>query len=202
MKFSRIELRDLFIAWILISIAFAILFSGTTGLFSSINTFILYLILSLLTVGISFLLHELMHKFLAQKYGLEAEFRAFYPALFLAIILSFVGFIIAAPGAVIINGRTTKARNGKISLAGPLTNAFLAFIFLIFLLVFGTTGIFGIFLSLGLSINSLIALFNLIPFSIFDGKKIYDWNKTIYFIVLILTAILFISSFFFNSPLL
>jgi len=192
MKFSKKEVKDLLSAWLLISLAFAILF--TTEL--SISVFITSFIISLLTAGIGFLFHELMHKSLAQKYHLWAEFRASYNMLFLAVLFSFFGFIIAAPGGVLIQGHLTKERNGKISLAGPMTNLIIAILFLIPLLILKPENLFNLFLVYGFKINSLLALFNLIPFPPFDGYKVMDWNKTIYYISAIFALGLFIASFF------
>src|SRR3989344_7817517 len=114
MHFTQKEIKDLFFAWILLSIAFAVLFTDIREF--TINSFVISLMLSALTAGIGFLFHELMHKYIAQKYGLYAEFQAFYKMIFLAIGLAFFGFIFAAPGAVFIKGNITKERNGKISL--------------------------------------------------------------------------------------
>lgn len=194
MKFSNKEIKDLFIAWLMISIAFAILLSGGIKSFLSFNVLVISLIVSGLTVGISFLFHELMHKFLAQKYHLWAEFRAYYQGLFLAILFSLFGFIIAAPGAVVIQGRMNKEINGKISLAGPLTNIFLAILFLLFTFTIDYGNFLGLFLSYGLTINSLLAAFNMIPVNPFDGKSVYDWSKPIYFTTLIIAVGLFLLS--------
>ena len=50
--------------------------------------------------------------------------------LVLAILMSFFGFIFAAPGAVVIKASYIHpSKNGKISLAGPLTNIILALLF-------------------------------------------------------------------------
>tara|TARA_Y100000034_G_scaffold87295_1_gene104690 strand:+ start:4203 stop:4799 length:597 start_codon:yes stop_codon:yes gene_type:complete len=195
MKFTNDEIKDLFFAWLMISLAFAILFSGISSLFSNPIIFIISLGMALFTSGIGFLLHELMHKYVAQSYGFYAEFKAFYNMLFLAVAFSFFGFILAAPGAVFIRGFITREENGKISLAGPMTNILLAIIFLVFLLIFTTNGILGLFLNYGLMINSLLALFNMIPFMPFDGKKVYDWNKAAYFITIILALGLFLSRY-------
>ena len=195
MKFTNREIKDLFFAWLMISLAFAILFSGISSLFSNPIIFIISLGMALFTSGIGFLLHELMHKYVAQSYGFYAEFKAFYNMLFLAVAFSFFGFILAAPGAVFIRGFITREENGKISLAGPMTNILLAIIFLVFLLIFTTNGILGLFLNYGLMINSLLALFNMIPFMPFDGKKVYDWNKAAYFITIILALGLFLSRY-------
>src|SRR3989344_3697160 len=130
-RFSDIEIRDIVKAWLAISIAFAIILNR--NIFSL--SFLYSLFISSLTVGLGFLLHELAHKLIAQRYHCFAEFRSFDFMLILALIMSFFGFVFAAPGAVMINGYVTKERNGKISVAGPITNLILALLFLILILL-------------------------------------------------------------------
>jgi Zn-dependent protease len=192
MKFSNSEKKDLTYAGIMISIAFAILLSGISSLFSP--AFLVIFPVAFLTAGTGFLFHELMHKYVAQNYGFFAEFRANYKMLWLAIGFSLFGFIIAAPGAVYIRGLITKEKNGKISLAGPLTNIFLAVMFLILILTLNPTGILGYFFGFGLTINSLLAAFNMIPTMPFDGAKVLAWDKKVYWITLLLGIGLFILS--------
>ena len=193
MKFTFNEKKDLFYAGIMISLAFAILLSGGYKGILSPGFYIVFLV-AFFTAGIGFLLHELMHKYVAQDYGLFAEFHAYYKMLWLAIFFSLFGFIIAAPGAVYIRGLITKEKNGKISLAGPMTNLFLAILFLIFVLLLRPEGILGAFFKFGLTINSLLAAFNMIPVMSFDGAKVIAWDKKIYFITLILGISLFVLS--------
>lgn len=195
MKFSGKEKKDLFFAGLMISLAFAILLSGGIGGILSLGFYIVFVI-AFFTAGIGFLFHELMHKYVAQSYGLFAEFKAYYKMLWLAILLSFFGFIIAAPGAVYIKGNITKEKNGKISIAGPVTNLLLGVLFLILLLALNPEGIFKAFLGFGLTINSLLAAFNMIPAVPFDGSKVIAWNKKVYFITLILAIGLFALSWF------
>jgi len=195
MKFSIKEKKDLFFAGIMISLAFAILLSGGLGGILSSNFYIVFVI-AFFTAGTGFLLHELMHKYIAQSYNLFAEFRAYYKMLWMAIAFSFFGFILAAPGAVYIRGNINKEKNGKISVAGPLTNLVLGFLFLIFLLILNPEGIFRLFLKFGLTINSLLAAFNMIPVLPFDGAKVLAWNKKIYTITIILAVGLFFLSWF------
>ncbi|HUW43966.1 MAG TPA: hypothetical protein VMV95_03340 [Bacillota bacterium] len=195
MKFSTKEKKDLFFAGIMISLAFAILLSGGLSGILSLSFYVIFVI-AFFTAGIGFLLHELMHKYVAQSYGLFAEFRAYYKMLWMALVLSFFGFIIAAPGAVYIKGNINKEKNGKISIAGPVTNLVLGFLFLIFLLILNPEGIFKAFLGFGLTINSLLAAFNMIPVLPFDGSKVMAWNKNIYTITLVLAGGLFILSWF------
>src|SRR3989338_9843918 len=175
MSTSERELKDILKAWIAISVAFAIVLSGSV--FSS--GFYSKFIIASLTVGIGFLFHELGHKAVAQKYGCFAEFRSFDNMLILAIAMSFFGFILAAPGAVMISGHVTKGRNGRISAAGPIINLILALAFL-FMIFIPLPNLFKSVAYYGFIINSWLALFNMIPFWLFDGYKIFRWNKIAY----------------------
>ena len=186
MKFSNEEIFDIIKAWLAISIAFAILLSKNE-IFSP--SFFINLLVSGITVGLGFLLHELAHKKLAQKYGCFAEFRAFNIMLVVAILFSFVGFIFAAPGAVFISGHVTTSRNGKISLAGPLVNIALAIIFLL-LIQLDLGSFFNLVTNYGANINAWLALFNLIPILGLDGTKVLAWNKPVYFTAVAASAIL------------
>lgn len=180
---SRIELIDIFKAWIAISLAFAFVYGGVSLINGNISNlfslnFIIMFGISLFTAGLGFLFHELAHKFAAQKYGCVAEFRAFDQMLYLAVGLAFfIGFIFAAPGAVMIHGMITRKENGIISLAGPLTNYILAMIFLGLLISYPSL---SMIFSVGFFINLWLGLFNLLPFGNFDGKKILNWNRVIW----------------------
>ena len=200
MRFSRIEKKELAVAGLLISLAFAILLSGGYRAFFAPSVMLVFVfVIAFFTAGVGFLLHELMHKFVAQSYGYFAEFRAYYPGLFLGLGLSLLGFIIAAPGAVHIrsyNKLITRERNGKISIAGPLSNIFLAVVFLALLLVVGGEGLWKIFFSFGLSINSLLAAFNLIPVRPFDGEAVKKWNIGVYVLAVVVAVGLFVTSWF------
>ncbi len=203
LSYSNIEIRDILKAWIAISIAFGIVFGGL-----SIN-FLKSFIVSAIAVGFGFLLHELGHKVVAQKYKFKAEFRSFDEMLFLAVIMSLFGFVIAAPGAVMIQSNIyDKEKAGKISVIGPIINLILAVLFLVFLfLISGSisevlrlnnSGIENIMklpliYAIGLIafiVNSWLALFNMIPFWMFDGAKVFRWNKFVWGIVTLIAVTL------------
>ncbi len=188
---SEKEIRDLAKSWIFISIAFAFIL-GTRQIFSL--EFMKNLVISLVAVGTGFVFHELGHKIVAQRFGCYAEFRANRAMLFLALILAyFVGIVFAAPGAVMISGYVNKRVNGKISIAGPLTNLVMAVVFLV-LSVWASLaelGFVATVFSYGFMINTWIGLFNLIPYGNFDGIKILRWNKTYYVLMLIFGFTLF-----------
>jgi Zn-dependent protease len=182
-RFSGRELRDLAVAWLALGLAFTFFLNNdlATGLLygqfpigAAVETFGL----SLVTVGVGFLLHELAHKVVAIRFGQVAEFRADYGMLALAIGAGLAGFLFAAPGAVYHGGQAvSKRENGLIALAGPLTNVALVVAFLPLVFADGLLGSVG---GLGVGINALLAGFNMIPFGPLDGRKVLSWSKLVF----------------------
>jgi len=210
-RISRREEFDLFIAWMAISLSFAIIKIAPNGILGPIKSVdpivaLIYLGISLLTVGIGFILHEMAHKFTAIRYGYWAEFRKDNSMLLIAVALaSLVGFVFAAPGATVIysnDGRgLSREQNGKISAAGPVVNLLLCIPFAGLVLIGGTImntsnnilsqiGIFGI------QINAMIAAFNMLPISILDGRKVISWNMPVFALLIIASFGLLVGSFY------
>ncbi|WP_207589228.1 metalloprotease [Halomontanus rarus] len=182
LTFTSKELFDLGLAWVTLSVAFALLLNrSAAGI--RIEGLLETTALCFVTAGVAFLLHELAHKVVAIHFGQVAEFRADYQMLFLAIMSALIGFLFAAPGAVYHRGRITVRENGLISLAGPLTNHGLALLFLP-LLLFGP-GVLGRVGQLGVWINLFLAAFNMIPFGPLDGKSVWNWNKAVFVAVFV-----------------
>jgi len=191
LSFSRDESLELAAAWVILSVAFGILYSDR-----SIENFKIALPICLATVGLGFILHEMGHKYLAQRYGFDAVFKANYPGLGGAIALSFFGFVLVTPGAVYIRDGLTKEQNGKISLLGPLMNVLLGAGFLaLYLSRLSDAWIVSITAWLGYKINTWIGLFNLIPSPSFDGSKIKEWNLPVYIVLVILIGGMYLLSY-------
>ncbi len=182
-NFSKMEIRQLAISTGVLTLAFSMaLGDGINTLFGDPMVLAVMLGISGLAVATAFLLHELAHKFMAQKYGCWAEFRYWESGLLMALIFSAVGFLFAAPGAVMINGRMSKDQFGKIGAAGPIVNILLGSIFLgLWLQVRTANGSFLEDLCYILAfINAFIGGFNMIPISPFDGQKILSWSVPVY----------------------
>lgn len=192
-KFTMSEVRDLFIAFVIISLCFAIARAGR-----DVNGVLNILPIVMVGVGAGFILHELGHKFVSMKYGYWAEFKLWPQGLIFALITSFFGFVFAAPGAVYTYANyMTDEINGKISIAGPVVNIILAIIFLAVAtaiypsaLYSQTQALIFIICATGYSVNSFLAVFNLLPIGNLDGSKVLRWNVGIWIVTIAIAGIM------------
>lgn len=178
-KTSKTEILHLSIATLLVTLV---------GL--SLNHY-RYISWEFLAIFISaFLVHELAHKFLAQYYGSWAEFRAQMYGLIVTAIsaLPIMPFKFIAPGAVMINLHD-RNKFGRVALIGPLTNLFMGFSFLLLSFTYSSH---TPYFTAGASFNGWIAMFNLLPFGVLDGQKIFDWNKIVWGITMAGAMTLFV----------
>ena len=181
---SSVEKKDLIISWIVISLAFAMIFSEGLlgGLAPFVKDFGEGLFVALISVGAGFIFHELAHKYVAIHYGAQAEFRSWNTGLWITLATGIVSlltplrFLFAAPGAVWIYGpHISRKQNGIISLAGPVTNIIIAVLFF-FLASAMPHGLIGKTFLYGFLINMFLALFNLLPIPPLDGSKVIAWD--------------------------
>ncbi len=188
LRFSREEYMHILLACGALIFAFTMSFVsplyGPTGYTSTAIAIIV--VGSTVAVLSGFLLHELMHKVVAQRYGAWAEFRSSRTGLLFAIITGFLGIVFAAPGAVYIGGPLTPKQNGKVSLAGPMTNLAIGIAFMgaslgVLQLPESAAAVAATFiLSLSAYINVFLGGFNLLPIPPLDGSKVFRWNKAIW----------------------
>ncbi len=211
-RISRKERNDLIIAWFAISVAFSLAFTGGVGVFmgdslqqTTLGIYLVYLVLSMVTVGIGFVLHELAHKFSAMHFGYWAEFRKDNLMLVVAVTLAaLVGVVFAAPGATMIYGAgVTREQNGKISAAGPVTNLILCIPFAFILLISSvldpaasSQNLLALTGMVGIQVNAMIAAFNMLPVSVLDGKKVLAWNPAIFAVLIVAAFGILIATFY------
>jgi Zn-dependent protease len=211
-RIGRTELLDLLLSLAVLTFAFSII--GKSGVPGADMFFI-----SAMGVGSGFLLHEMAHKFVAQRYGYWAEYRANRMGLVFIIVMAFMGFIFAVPGAVMIRKdsydlpRFTRPRADDLSLdqnemtagreelwialAGPMTNIVLTLFF--FSLIKSGIVAGGLLMGVayfGFFINLILAGFNMIPVGPLDGAKIFRGSRLVWAIVGVPTILAALPVFF------
>jgi Zn-dependent protease len=157
------------------------------------------LILATVFFSTGFILHELAHKYVAQGYGLWAEFRLNLTGVLLTALSVFSPLKFIAPGAVVISGPADQGRMGRTALAGPVVNVVITMGLLALIPAVGKAWLFNAVLA-GASINSFLAVFNLIPVSIFDGRKVYVWNRKFWGVVFAISLAMMVYTTFILHP--
>jgi len=206
LRFSREEYKHILLACGALIAAFTIsfvspVFGGPLPPTPAIARILIGATVAVLT---GFLLHELAHKVVAVRYGCWAEFRSDLRGLLMGLVTAVMGFVFAAPGAVFIAGAVTPARNGKISLAGPLTNFVVGVAAFAgaraveaqLPLVGSLTEVILLVLVQMAYVNLLLGIFNMIPLHPLDGSKVWAWNKGAYIATMATLVAAFIVAFY------
>lgn len=179
---SPSEILHLAVAMLALAAVLYIVFDKNEG-FQKLNALSapLKIAAALLISGVGFVLHELGHKFTAQHFGHWSEFRASVSGLLLALVIAWTtGIPFAAPGATWHNAHS-KRDQGKISAAGPLVNLFVAFLAFPFTLApDARSTVVGQLAGILMAFSTFLAVFNLIPLGLLDGRKILAWNPVVY----------------------
>lgn len=177
------EISELGIGWIITSFILLYVFRLLEGVLQTgriPDEFLIFLFIW----GISFFAHELSHKFVAIKYGARAYYKLSKEMLILALVSVIIKFPILATGAVFWWGEATSSQGirGRVSASGPIINFILAGLFLLL------EGI-GLFLEIpilvliglvGVQLNVLLGVFNLLPIGVLDGAKVLAWDPKIW----------------------
>lgn len=204
-QFSRNEVRDIILAWVVLTLAWGLTFLIGIMQGSEVSANAEYLLAILVATATGFILHELGHKFVAIRYGYVAHFRLWLMGLLLAVITALAsattGFpvLFGAPGAVYIvpvaagsfgggyYSTTYKQSNPQkenlwISLAGPGLNLLFGAAFL-FLLLSTTDPFLTLIGAYGFGINVGLGAFNMLPIPPLDGYKIFKGSIPIWLAV-------------------
>ena len=191
MRFGGVEVTQILIAVAAMTVAFALsALDGVYGIEDNLRLggpiwVALVLLASFVAVVTAFLLHELAHKAVAQRFGCFAEFRYFPMGLALGVLTGAFGYLFAMPGAVMISGQVGPRENVRISAAGPGTNMALGAGFLGLALALGgaanpLANIASFFIGFIAQVNLFLAGFNLLPFPPLDGSKVFAFNRVLW----------------------
>ncbi|WP_405297911.1 site-2 protease family protein [Methanobrevibacter sp.] len=179
-ELTKRELIESIIVFIVLSICFAI--SNTRF---DANAFISILPIVMIGVGLGSILHEFGHKFVAMKYGYRSEFKLWPIGLLIAFVTSFFGIVISVAGEarIFADDDISDEIQGRISIAGPMFNIALALIFIVIAALIYPFNVHSdifhliyLICTVGFSVNSFLATFNLLPLYTLDGTKVLKWN--------------------------
>ena len=206
-RFSSTEVRDLIIACILVSLVGISMMGAGRGIVTALQSFVFYItspfwwvpVAMILIFLLSFIGHELAHKFTAQHYGMWSEFRMNSMGYYLSAIAILFSVPIFGTGTVYTSGTSNREHNAKANLAGPLSNFILASVLIIVAIIAYSTlssvMLFNVLflVQYGIIINGILGVFNMIPIQPFDGATVKDWNKMVWLtltIALVMMAII------------
>jgi len=152
-------------------------------------------------VATSLLAHELSQKLVAHGLGLETTFKAWSSGLLFGWLLALVGGFFPAYGSTYMKQldwwyEPKRFKNGIFFVTGPFVSLVLAFTFWT-LSTLVASGLLVAPAKVGYTINLIIVIFNLIPIQaaggfVWDGKKIFTWNKPVWAILVTATFALII----------
>lgn len=171
--FSEVEKKHILIATTVMVLVGLSLCWASDPLVFTVHSWLLLLLIPGFVV--SFVGHELAHKFLARKNGLWAEFRTNAYGLMMTVVSVLFPIKFLAPGQTNIQGSARSEIMGAIGLIGPGLNLVLGLGCLIVSRLSGPLLDLA-FVELAV-FNSWIAIFNLIPFGSLDGTLVFHWDK-------------------------
>jgi Zn-dependent protease len=183
--FTKEEIRDIAISALVIT--FVLSFEPVPPLFG-LENFLLFLFVTV----VSFLFHELGHKFSAMKLNCKAFFKMWPQGIVISLLTVILPIRFISPGAVVISpykfGRwgyrrshLTENEFGIISTVGLSVNLFLALISSLFNSQIANLLYF---------INALLFFFNLLPVKPLDGSKILEWKPWFWVFLFIISIVL------------
>ncbi len=190
-RFSAQEKKDLVIsALLVILVSISLQAGGILGAFTYVPSLILsgyWWVIAIIagSLLLAYFVHEFSHKFVAQHYNMWAEFRMVMAGYYLSLVAILFGIPIFGTGVVYTGGTESLEKEGKVNAAGPLSNFCLAALFTLLSIFLPLAGIgltmeVGYILQIGVSLNAMLGLFNMIPIQPFDGGTIIKWNRMIW----------------------
>ncbi|MEM2940043.1 MAG: GNAT family N-acetyltransferase [Thermoproteota archaeon] len=156
-------------------------------------------------VAFSILAHELSQKLAASKLGLETTFKAWGSGILFSWLLALLSSVFPAYGSTYVKQLDwrydpEKDKTGIIFAIGPLVSLLLGFAFWAISSLMANS-LLVVPATVGYVTNLLIVILNLIPIQaaggfVWDGRKIFKWNRTVWIMLIIATSVLIILDIF------
>jgi Zn-dependent protease len=196
------ELEDIVVADLALTLAFTLVLGGGAAGIGSAGTPLLQLAaISFVAVTLSFVLHEMMHKYVAQRFGAIAAFRRSDSGILITLVTSIAGFLVGLPGATVIYSSSfTKREEGIVSIAGPLMNfAVFAVFFALNILAAHSGAFVRQLITTTMLVSLIIAFYNMLPIYPLDGSKVLRWNRPTYAVMMFALFALLVSLLGFSA---
>jgi Zn-dependent protease len=144
----------------------------------------------------AFLFHELGHRQVAVRYGLQTKFRLLTFGMILTVFGLIMGIFslimgqsgfptVALPGAVVVLGLDKiDKKTGLCKAAGPIVNLVYGSI-LLFISFIIPKDLYPLnhFVGVAAYLNFMLGSFNMIPIGILDGQNIWKWDKRVFLLL-------------------
>ncbi|AOL15941.1 peptidase M50 [Sulfolobus sp. A20] len=184
------------VAFLLASLSLAVAFIPFYNPYAIVSNPIQNIIIPYVVALLAVIPHEIGHRQMARRYNCYSRFAlsfaGFWTTLLFNLVGSFLHFLVFFSGytAISCGFRSSTEIEGKTAMAGPLTNIILGFIGLIGSLFLPPFSLIGIFFAELASFNFWVAFFNLLPFWVLDGLKIFRWNVIIWGILILIAFVI------------
>ena len=188
--FSAWEIGVIFFTSVFLGLAFMITNKIDLG---SPADWLVYVVVA----GLAVILHDLIHRYMAWRHGVITEYKFWFlgTGIMFLTALAF-GVVYSSPSRLAINDTKdmTVKQQAKVYGSGPLMS--LA-VFVIFLALIPFGGYVATIGTLGASMNLLTAAYAMMPFEPMDGRKVYNWNRSVWAVLfVVLLALYFVLTIF------
>jgi len=141
--------------------------------------------------------HELAHRQMARRYGCFSRFTVSFTGFLATTVINILPLfgLVFFSGYTLLSCRffsTNREIEGKSAAVGPATNLVISI--LTYILALATSGLAYFFLSYISAFNAVVAFFNLLPFWILDGLKVFRWNVSVWIaMIIVAVAMMFLT---------
>jgi len=130
--------------------------------------------------GMATVAHELSHRFFARRWNGASEFQFWGLGTTMMLLTAWLfGNVFAMPSRTLTAAteHLTREQTVVVAVAGPLANIVFALASVLLIPLGGLLTLIG---QAGPSMNLLAAVFEMVPLSLLDGKKVYAYSKILW----------------------